>query len=69
MVDQMIDLNRRLGPFSLRVWGLILNFIGNALAVYGAIGVFRDGNRMALLVIGIALTLICILILAKPNNP
>ncbi len=68
MVDKMIDLHRRLGPFSLRVWGLIFNFIGNAFAVYGALGVFRDGSRVLFLVIGIVLTLICILTLAKPDS-
>ena len=68
MVDKMIDLDRRLGLWPLRVWGLILNFIGNALAIYGAIGFIRDGSRLPLLVIGGGITLVCLFLLAKPGN-
>lgn len=64
----MINLDRRIGPWTLRVWGLILNFIGNALAVYGAIGVIKDGSRLPLLMIGLVLTVGCIFILAKPQD-
>lgn len=69
MVDKMIDIDRRLGPWSGRVWGLILNFIGNALAIYGAIGVMRNGTRLPLLIIGVGLTVGCILLLARPSHP
>lgn len=69
MVDKMIDIDRRLGPWSGRVWGLTLNFIGNALAIYGAIGVMRNGTRLPLLIIGVGLTVGCILLLARPSNP
>ncbi|RKY88905.1 hypothetical protein DRQ09_02200 [candidate division KSB1 bacterium] len=62
----MINLNRKIGFFSLRVWGLILNFIGNALAIYGAIGFISDGSRFPVLIIGLVLTVSCIVILAKP---
>ena len=66
----MIDLERRLGPLPARAWGLILNFIGNALAIYGALGVLRDGSRWPFLAIGLGLTVLCILLLAKPSgNP
>ena len=68
MVDKMIDLDGRLGPLPLRVWGLILNFIGNALAVYGAIGFFQDGSRLPMLIVGVGLTIICLLILANPSK-
>jgi hypothetical protein len=64
----MIDLDGRLGPLPVRAWGLILNFIGNALAVYGAIGYIQDGSRLPFLVIGGGLTLICLLVLAKPSK-
>lgn len=64
----MINLEKKLGPWPLRVWGLVLNFMGNALAIYGAIGFIRDGSRLSLLIIGIALTLTCILVLAKPSD-
>jgi hypothetical protein len=52
---------------SWRVWGLILNFIGNALAIYGLAGLIRDGSRLPVFVVGAAVTLACILILAKPS--
>lgn len=63
----MIDLAKQVGPWSLRVWGLTLNFIGNAVALYGVAGVLRDGSRWPLLVIGLIVTLGCLLILAVPT--
>jgi hypothetical protein len=53
---------------SWRVWGLILNFIGNALAVYGLAGLIKDGSRMPVFLLGAGVTLVCILILAKPSS-
>jgi hypothetical protein len=64
----MIDLEQRSGPWTLRVWGLILNFFGNALAIYGAIGFIRDGSRLPILLIGGGITLLCIVILSKPSS-
>jgi hypothetical protein len=64
----MIDLEQRSGPWTVRVWGLILNFFGNALAIYGAIGVIRDGSRLPILLIGGGMTLLCIVILSKPSS-
>lgn len=62
----MIDLEKRIGPWSLRVWGLIANFVGNALALYGAAGVVRDGSRWPIFVIGLLITVGCLLVLAVP---
>lgn len=62
----MIDLDRRIGPATGRVWGLIINFFANALAVYGAIGVMRDGSRRPLLVTGILVTAVCLILLIEP---
>jgi len=64
----MIDLDRRLGPWPIRVWGLILNFFCNAVAVYGAVGFVKDGSRLPLLVLGGIVTVVCILVLARPSN-
>jgi hypothetical protein len=63
----MIDFERQIGPWSVRVWGLILNFMGNALALYGAAGVLRNGSRWPILIIGLLLTVGCVLILAIPT--
>ena len=67
MVDPMIDIDRRYGPFTGRVWGLIVNLAANALALYGLVGVLRDGTRVAHLVAGAVCTLICVIILARPS--
>jgi hypothetical protein len=64
----MIDLERRVGGWPLRVWGLVVNLIGNGLAIYGALGLIRDGSRMPHFTIGAGLTIICILLLAKPSQ-
>jgi hypothetical protein len=52
---------------SWRVWGLIFNFIGNALAIYGLAGLVRDGSRLPVFLVGAGVTLVCILVLAKPS--
>ena len=68
MVGKMIDLDKRLGFWSLRVWGLVLNLVGNALAIYGAVGLLKSSTHLAYLIIGCALTLLCILTLARPSR-
>jgi hypothetical protein len=65
----MIDLDRKRGIWNLRVWGLILNFGANALALYGAAGLVRDGSRLFWLVLGCLVSLICVLVLAVPGAP
>ena len=68
MVDTMIDLEHKYGPFSARVWGLILNLIGNALMLYGAIGVFHNRSRLPIFIVGLVITVFCIVVLAKPSG-
>jgi hypothetical protein len=63
----MIDIETRVGPLSLRVCGLTVNFVANALALYGVAGVLRDGSRWPLLVIGLVITVGCLLVLAIPT--
>ena len=64
----MIDLERRYGFLTGRVWGLIVNLLANALALYGLVGYLRDGTHVAPLVLGVLVTAACILILAKPSR-
>ena len=52
---------------SWRVWGLIVNFAGNALAIYGLAGLIKDGSRLPAFLFGAGVTLVCILMLAKPS--
>lgn len=68
MVGSMIDLDRRYGPFSGRVWGLIVNLGANALALYGLVGFLRDGSHLIPLAIGVAATVACVLTLARPSR-
>jgi len=68
MVDTMIELDRRYGPWSGRVWGLIVNLAANALALYGLVGYLRDGTHLSHLVIGLSVTAICVAWLAKPSQ-
>ena len=67
MVGMKLNLERKYGQWTLRVWGLILNLIGNALALYGAVGVLKDGSRLPFLIIGLIITLFCIVILSFPD--
>lgn len=67
-IVKVINLDKKIGPWPVRVWGLVLNFIGNAVAIYGAIGFIRDGSRLPLLIFGVMITLTCILVLAKPAD-
>ena len=68
MVDPMIDLDRRYGIWSARVWGLVLNLLANTLALYGLVGFLRDGTHLVPLVLGILVTLSCVLVLAMPSR-
>jgi hypothetical protein len=63
----MIDLDRRYGPFPGRVWGLILDLAGNTLALYGLVGYLRDGTHLVPMVAGLAVTIGCVLVLARPS--
>jgi len=61
----MIDLEKRVGPMRLRAWGLVVNFLGNVLALLGLSMVLREGTGWPLLITGAAVTLLCLLILAR----
>lgn len=64
----MIDLDRRYGIWSGRVWGLIVNLAANALALYGLVGFLRDGTHVVPLLLGLSVTGVCILLLAQPSR-
>jgi len=63
----MIDMDRNLGPWRLRVWGLVANFVGNVLALVGIVRVMRGGAPW-LLVAGGVITVICVALLAIPSR-
>ncbi len=64
----MIDLEKRLGPWTRRVWGLVFNFFGNALAIYGGMSVLRGDSAGFALWTGVAITVLCVLVLARPDR-
>ena len=64
----MIDLDARVGPASLRVWGLIANFLTNTLLLYGAVGYLSDGSRLPAALVGGGLTLLFIVALSAPSR-
>lgn len=64
----MIELDRRYGPLSGRVWGLVVNLAANALALYGLVGVLRDGSRVPHLIVGLLGTAVCVALLARPSR-
>lgn len=68
MVDPMIDIDRRYGPFSGRVWALIANLAANALALFGLVGFLRDGSHVVHLTLGIICTVVCVVVLAQPSR-
>lgn len=59
-------LERRIGPWSGRVWGLIFNLIGNALTLWGISSVLRTGSGWTWIGIGGAVTVVCVAALALP---
>ena len=64
----MIDIDRRYGPLTGRVWGLLLNFVSNAMALYGLVRFLSDGSHLGLVIVGGLATLGCILLLAQPSQ-
>lgn len=64
----MIDLDERFGFTRWRVGALILNLLGNALALYAAIRFIRRGTHGGLLALGLGITVLCIALLARPDT-
>ncbi|MEM1245296.1 MAG: hypothetical protein AAGK22_02930 [Acidobacteriota bacterium] len=62
-----MNLERPLGPMRLRAWGLLFNLLANVLALYGLSRVLGEKpGGWLLLVVGALLTLVCLLVLARP---
>lgn len=64
----MIDLERRMGPLSVRAWGLVLNFAFNATALWGLSHLVRGAGGTAALAIGALGTVLCVAVLATPSR-
>ena len=61
-------LDRPLGPLRARAWGLIGNFLANAVALYGLANYLRSGEGTGALAVGIGFTLAFLLVLATPSS-
>ena len=59
-------LERRIGPWSGRVWGLILNLAANGLLLWGISSLLRTGSGWTWIVIGGVGTVVCVAVLALP---
>lgn len=61
-------LNKKYGPFSGRVYGLIFNLIANGVAIHGAINHIIKGQPSTEMHAGIIATVVLCLILAIPSK-
>lgn len=61
-------LKRRIGPWSGRVWGLILNLVANAVLLWGVSLLLRTGSGWGWIVIGGTATAACMAALALPDR-
>ncbi len=61
-------LKRRIGPWSGRVWGLVLNLVANTVTLWGVSLLLRTGGGWAWIVTGGAATVLCMAALALPDR-
>jgi len=61
-------LDRPLGPFRVRAWGLLVNFVMNAIGLTG-LALWLGGRSGPLfMALGFAGTAACVLVLAVPDR-
>lgn len=63
----MIDLDERFGFMRWRLLALAVNLLGNAIALYGAVRLFRDGTHASVLATGLLISLACLVLLSRPD--
>lgn len=63
----MMDLDERLGFLRWRIGALVLNLVGNAIALYAAIRFIRQGTHGLMLAVGLGITVLCIGLLSRPD--
>jgi len=64
----MIDLEKQLAGIRLRAWLLPLNFLANAMAIYGLAMTIPSGEPSVWLIMGTVLSIGCIILLSQPNR-
>ncbi len=63
-----MHLNQRIGPLTLRTWGLVLNLVGNVLLLHGAVTFLTGGAGPLEMAVGGAVTAACLFILSAPTT-
>jgi len=62
------DIDKKLGPMRLRAWFLVVNFLFNAVALYGLSRVMVVGEGVGIIVVGALGTIGCLIVLSQPNQ-
>lgn len=62
------NLDKKVGPLTLRAYGLLLNFIANAVALVGISRVLAGSGGEVLAAMGAGLTVFLIVILSHPSQ-
>lgn len=61
-------LDQPLGPMRVRAWGLCLNMVTNAIALYGLSQVLANNGGAVTLALGASASLILIALIAVPSK-
>lgn len=64
----MIDLDEKFGFLRWRIAALTLNLAANGVALYAAIRFIRRGTHGGLLATGLGVSIVCIVLLARPDT-
>jgi hypothetical protein len=61
-------LQKKIGPFSGRMWGLVLNFIANGLAIHGAVRYMIRNESPVEMIVGIVSTVVICMVISVPDK-
>ena len=61
-----MTLETKIGPFRLRAWGLLANFVANALALFGLAEAVNGANGHPALFTGCLVSFAMLVILSSP---
>ena len=62
------DIDRKVGGMRIRGWILVVNFIFNAIAMYGLSRVMVQGTGWPVLTAGVLGTVVCLYFLTQPSG-
>ncbi len=64
----MRNLEHKFGPLTVRTWGLVVNLLANATALFGLSLVLTGQGGWPILIAGTLMTVICIAVIARPAD-